>query len=362
MTQLLGGLWVVDIAIFCYPCTDGAWLPSSLATGIGGSEEAVIHMAAMLAARGHDVRVANAHSGPSRRIGGVTWGSYETLPRDRADIGVVWRGAGLIERAGRDAARQFYLWLHDLVPEPSLLERLGDYSKVMVLSRFHRNHYPSLPNANVFVTANGVDPDQFFPAAVRDPHLMAYGSCYTRGLRTLLVNWRRIRQAIPDARLNIFYGWQTFQRKNPLRYERVRPFFEPLMQQEGVSHLGRVGHAEVARHYATAGIWAYPCSFPETSCISAMKAQVGGAVPVVIPSGALSETVRFGFRTMRSYTDYRGLPLPRRVIDEWLGGLIDLLRAPRRQADIRADMIPDSLRRFAWSRVADAWEQEFASA
>ncbi len=350
------------VAVYCYPCTDDVWSPHSLSDGIGGSEEAVIHMAAALAARGHDVTVINARSGPPRRFAGVTWDSYEAPRRGPADIGIVWRRPGLLWRVDRDAVGKLYLWLHDMLPEATVLERLDAFSKVMVLSRFHRNHYPSIPADRIFQTANGLAASEFERDEPRDPQLMVYGSCYSRGLRTLLTNWRRIRQAAPAARLNIFYGWQTIQKNNPARYERIRRVLEPLMQQDGICHLGRIGQGEVARQYATAGIWAYPCSFPETSCISAMKAQAAGAVPAVIPSGALDETVRHGFRTMRGLTDFEGLPTPRRLINEWIDGLVGLLRAPERQVRIRAEMIPDARRRFSWATVADAWESEFVSA
>ncbi len=69
------------IAVYCYPCTEDVWSPHSLSDGIGGSEEAVIHMASALAERGHDVTVTNARSGPPRRFAGVTWDSYDAPRR-----------------------------------------------------------------------------------------------------------------------------------------------------------------------------------------------------------------------------------------------------------------------------------------
>jgi glycosyltransferase involved in cell wall biosynthesis len=261
------------------------------------------------------------------------------------------------------AARRLYLWLHDWLPQVRVLERLDAFAKVMVLSRFHRGRIAAVPDDRVFITANGIDPSQLATGAgARDPNLMVYGSCYTRGLRTLLENWPRIRAAAPAARLHIFYGWDVLRERRPAHFARIHPHFERLMQQEGITHLGKVSHAEVARQYACAGVWAYPCAFPEVSCISAMKAQAGGAVPAVIASGALAETVRHGFSTMRSHTDYDPLPLPRRVIDEWLEGLTALLRSPERQEQIRGEMIADSAHRFDWAKVTSAWEMEFAGA
>ncbi len=353
----------VRIIFFCYPASTEIWSPETIQDGIGGSEEAVIYLAARLAERGHEVRVYNRARGEERTAAGVIYAGYDQLPDNRIDIGIVWRRPGLFHwLLSGLRIRRLYLWLHDAVEVSRFEAMLGIFHKVMVLSRFHRLLYPRVPREKILTTSNGIECGQFSETVPRDPHLMAYGSSYNRGLRTLLERWGEIRRAVPDARLNIFYGWQVLERLNPARCARIRPHFEHLMRQEGICHLGRLSHREVARQYSMAGVWAYPCSFPETSCISAMKAQAGGAVPVVIPTGALRETVKFGFTTMRSYTDFRGLPFPRRIIDEWLQGLIAVLRAPQMQEQLRATMIPFSRRRFDWSRVAIHWEQEFATA
>jgi glycosyltransferase involved in cell wall biosynthesis len=349
------------IVIFCYPCESPAWSPDSINEGIGGSEEAVIHVTRRLAGRGHDVVVVNRQTGPEERFGSVPWTSYERGP-PKADIGIVWRRPGLLDLIAPDTAKRLYLWLHDWLPQTRVLARLDAFAKVMVLSRFHRSRIAAVPDDKVYLTANGIDPADMAARVARDPNLMVYGSCYTRGLQTLLETWPQIRRSAPGARLNVFYGWDIVRRNRPRHFARIHPHFERLMSQDGVTHLGKVGHAEVARQYASAGIWAYPCAFPEASCISAMKAQAAGAVPAVIPTGALDETVRHGFKTMRSHTDYEPLPLPHRVIDEWLDGLTALLCSPERQDRIRAEMMLDSPGRFDWNRVVSAWEAEFAGA
>jgi protein O-GlcNAc transferase len=351
------------IAFFCYPSGTDAWSPSSTDEGIGGSEEAVIHMAARFAESGHEVAVYNRRRGDERYADGVRYAGYDRLADESIDVGVVWRRPGLWQwLLGGARSGRIYLWLHDAIGAANFEALLGVYRKVVVLSRFHRMLYPSVANEKFLVSSNGIEPSHFAGFGRRDPQLIVYGSSYNRGLCTLLENWGRIREAVPDARLNIFYGWEVFERLSPARCAVIRPYYERLMTQEGITHLWRVSHREVARQYSTAGVWAYPCSFPETSCISAMKAQAGGAIPVVIPTGALRETVKFGFATMRSYTDFRGLRFPRRIIDEWLDGLIAILRAPQLQERIRSVMVPRCISRFDWRRVAQQWEREFAAA
>ena len=41
-----------------------------------------------------------------------------------------------------------------------------------------------------------------------------------------------------------------------------------------------VGHDELARGYARAGFVLYPTTYPETGCVSVMKAMALGAIPI----------------------------------------------------------------------------------
>jgi glycosyltransferase involved in cell wall biosynthesis len=351
------------IAFLCFPTAAGRWTAESVEDGIGGSEEAVIHMAALLARRGHHVGV-HMRAGRRRRMNGVSYGDFQQLYGQRLDVAVIWRRAALLDELDRQrvSAARRYLWLHDNVSVDTILGRQLELHKVMVLSAYHRRRYPELGDERFFVTSNGIDPAEFEVLRTpRSSQLLVYGSDYVRGLRTLLHAWPAIRRAVPQARLNVFYGWQGLQRRDPARAARLQEEFNPLLCQPGITHLGRIGHAAVAAQYVQAAVWAYPCWYRETSCISAMKAQAGGAVPAVIPSGALAETVQFGFRTRFNYDQLSEGTSPEELAAEWREGLIDLLRSPDRQEEIRAAMVPAARRSFAWSGVADAWEREFGS-
>jgi protein O-GlcNAc transferase len=353
------------IAFFCHATNAGRWSPESLARGVGGSEEAVVHMSSQLAARGHVVSVHFAKPGRSRWFGPVEYADYDRLRGETVHIGILWRRISMIDHIyARDlAVRRLYLWLHDNVSLENVMANHGHFHKLMVLSRYHRSRFPDLPDDRFFITSNGIDTAQFEPPdPPRDPFLMVYGSDYVRGLRALLRSWPEIKSAVPRARLRVFYGWQGIEHRNPTRAARLQGDLGPLLLQDGIVHLGRISYAAVASEYRRAGIWAYPCSYRETSCISAMKAQAGGAVPAVIPNGALRETVRFGFRTRSTYDELSGGMSERPLVEEWRDGVIDLLRSPERQAQIRREMVPASKAAFAWAHVADAWNREFLSA
>jgi glycosyltransferase involved in cell wall biosynthesis len=348
------------IAFLCAPTLE-PWTPRSVDHGIGGSEEAVINMAAKLADLGYAVGVYMEH-GVNRRFGDVFYGTFDSLPGDHIDVAVIWRRPIRIRELDRHGIRpgRAYLWLHDNLSAETVTDWRHRYRKIMVLSRYHRARYARLPDEAFFVTANGIDPAQFQPPnPLRDPFQVVYGSDYSRGLRHLLTSWAAIRHAVPTAKLNVFYGWQGIERINPERAQRMHAEFDPLLSQHGITHLGRLSHAAVADQFRRAGIWAYPCSFRETSCITAMKAQAGGAIPAVIPNGALRDTVRFGFRTGRDFDNPGGADGDG-LVDEWRQGLIELLQSPERQLSIRRAMVPASREAFDWSHVASAWDHEFS--
>jgi glycosyltransferase involved in cell wall biosynthesis len=357
------------IAFLCTAHTGNAWTADTAKAGIGGSEEATIHLAELLGRRGHQVSV-NMPGAQGLTVGAVRYDDYHALRGEDVDVAVMWRFPELAA-FGVDwgfpadftfRARRSYLWLHDTMPADRVLPHAHRYQKVILLSNAHRSLYPQLSDNRILLSSNGIDLDQFegHDEGARDPHLMVYGSDYERGLATLLSRWPAIKNAVPQARLNVFYGWQTLEAIFPERAAELHREIDPLLAQPGVTHLGKIGHQDVAAQYSRAGVWAYPCRYFEVSCISAMKAQAGGAVPVIISAGALNDVVRFGFRTRRGYEDTR--PDDEADLErEWLDGLIGMLKSPDEQDRIRREMIPASRARFAWSTVADQWEREFAA-
>lgn len=188
----------------------------------------------------------------------------------------------------------------------------------------------------------------------RDPHLVVYGSSYDRGLEHLLKMWPAIKEAVPDARLRVFYGWNLFDvgySDNPERMAWKAKMNE-LMTQDGITHLGRIGHEAVKKEFEMAGVWAYPAHFAEISCITGMKAQAYGAVPCVVDYAALSETVQFGVKVKGDIYD-------KETKDLFCSSLIALLNDPKYQEDVRAEMIPWAQKKFKWQNVAIQWNEEF---
>ena len=189
---------------------------------------------------------------------------------------------------------------------------------------------------------------------VKDPHLMVWGSSYDRGLDHLLKMWGDIKKEVPDARLRIFYGWNLFDAVYHDNAERQawKAKINELMEQDGITHLGRISHGAVNKEFEMAGIWAYPTHFGEISCITAMKAQAYGAIPCVIDYAALTETVQFGVKV-------RGDIYDKETQELYKNALIALLNDEKHQEAIRPEMMAWAKENFAWKHVATQWDKEF---
>jgi len=116
------------------------------------------------------------------------------------------------------------------------------------------------------VTQNGLDAS-LYKDGPNEKFNFIYASNPTRGLLVLLQLWPKIKATVPAATLDIYNDYLpgSSERKYTLKL---------VDSLDGVRWHGMVGHAELSDAFARASLWLYPTSFPEISCITAMRAQV----------------------------------------------------------------------------------------
>jgi len=336
-----------------------AWSPKTVDSGIGGSEEMSIYLMRELAKLGHNVTVWNRCLDDEGVYDGVTYKNYDEFDITETDVLIVWRvpQTYLSHKLNKVKGKK-YLWLHDTIPQLDVLPYLFAFDGIFCLSQWHKNYYIQLTTPELrdryIVTRNAASTEYFDQKVERDPYTIVYGSLYNRGLTELLSVWSTIKSEVPQAKLRIFYGWQTLEKILPLAdFTKFKEELEFQMDQEGVTHLGRISHKEVAKEMLGAGIWAYPClNFNEVSCITAMKAQIGGAVPVVIPKAALTETVKYGLKIGRG-TDQAD------ILGKWTKGVIRVLRDYKAQEASRQLMMRKAPTLFGFKELAEQWDTEF---
>jgi glycosyltransferase involved in cell wall biosynthesis len=357
------------------------WGPRAHLTGsgssrmVGGSEQAVIHLAPELAALGYEVHV---WASPMDRLGyerGVWWHHYAAfVPSEERDLVIVWRRAEHLHQCVTEAAGRWpvWLWCHD-VPDQRQAHKYNLADKVVTLSNYQRSLFKAvsdLPNSKLLVLQNGLDAAATAAAASRaagerDPHAVFYGSSGDRGLLHLLRMWPSVRDAVPDARLFATYRtdlmrWPT----NPKTWFDIADAIERLgATLPGVTFYPGLPHDEYLSQAARCGVWAYPSNFEEISCIVAMEMQALGLEPVATDLAALMETVFDGplvrWEAVRAELEAGGAQHKDGTI--WIPDgcfsstfrdfLVGALKHPM-SADDRAKLSAEAIARYSWTRTA----------
>ncbi len=342
--------------------------PESLLEGhLGGSEEAVVHLAEALSTLNLDVTVyANV---PPRDAQIVAYNNVLWCPLNQFAVNgahstvLVWRAPKVAAQLIGHGYRVLN-WLHDThYTVPTKTYEVVDGS--FVLSGEHEKVVRAIEagsNAKILRAANGIISYAFDTGAQRDPHKVIYASSPDRGLIYLLRMWPRIKSAVPTASLDIYYSWDGMRKRiesNPEFAKAGKPLLAELefllrkFEHLDVKHHGGVSHPELHKAYASSSIWAYPTDFFEISCISAMKAQAAGCWPVVFANGALPETVRNG-QVLRCAP---GNP-SQKDLECFEEALIEKLKHPPTEAE-RAEMSRDAKTAFSWEKAAKMFYDEF---
>src|SRR5262249_37896162 len=110
---------------------------------------------------------------------------------------------------------------------------------------------------------------------------LCFASLPDRGLEPLLLAYPSIRKAIPDLELRVCCATEEDQDAHLRELTAVLP---------GARHEGALSQRALAQAFAGSAALAYPCVWPETSCITAMDAMAAGAGVIATAFCALPET------------------------------------------------------------------------
>jgi glycosyltransferase involved in cell wall biosynthesis len=338
-----------SVVFYCGPGFE-LWSPENLSKGIGGSEEAVIYLAWEFAKKGRKV-VVYGDPPVDKTYDGVEYKvHWDFNPKDEFDTLVIWRRPQLLDTKFK--AKRILLDLHDVpISVEFTKDRVDRVSKVIVKSQYHREFIPDVPEDKIAVISNGINVDQLESITPEwKPGRLFYGSSYDRGLENLLAIWPDVRKEFPEAKLHIFYGWDLFDSAHRSNPERMawRGRMQESMRQPGIINHGRVGQKELATSMSKCSIWAYPTTFEEINCITGIRAQALGLIPVINNYAALKETVRFGEVVpvdgqVKSHTQRKAY-------------LKQLLVAMRNEKGYnREGMMRWSRETFSWDKIAEKW-------
>jgi len=294
------------IAIYA-PHWAEVWTPDAVTQeGCGGSEEAIVYLSAQLAALGHPVAVYGPWKPPGgvEVRDGVAWlHASEFGLHTHGDVLILHRAPWALRNS--QLARNFerlYVWHHDhaYLDDGSWTPENASRARHLWVSDWQRKALADLlitgdPLQGV-VIGNGVPPEEFQATNIpRNEKRVVFASQPQRGLEPLLDAWPLVLLEEPEAELHIFYGWNTVEFLAAHGQPELQGFIERCSNKiRGASRVvarGRVSQAQLAREMLAAGVWCYPCLYPETSCLAGLRAAAAGLKLVFTQVAALPETM-----------------------------------------------------------------------
>jgi len=336
------------------------WNPKVFETGgLGGSETAIIKLAEGFAEQGHLPVVYSNIDAPGYYNGVAYRDTSRYDPEERSDLYIAWR---MPEIADWDIhTKRFILWMHDTDCGDRLTkERADRFDHIVVLSEWHRNYmlkfYPFLDPNKLVIIPNGIDFSRFDKAVKRDPLRVIYSSSQDRGLDIILESiWPKVIEAIPEAELHLYYGWNNIDKFTPM-YPHLADFKKRVLEAQantaGVVQHGRVNQKELAEAFQKSSVWLYPTYFTETYCITAIEAQLGGAIPVTNHLAALKETVSSGIILSEDVRNPE-------VQELYAKAVIQILSTPLKERAHLHKKVKLNTPAISWIGVASTWSRLF---
>lgn len=189
-------------------------------------------------------------------------------------------------------------WCHDLPQDPESENALGNggwqrFDKIVFVSHWQKqqyvNHY-NIPFDKCTVLQNAITPFELEQVNKKptDKIKLIYHTTPHRGLGLAYHAVDFLSQTHKDIEFNVYssfkiYGWEE-------RDKQFENLYKAIADHPNMVYHGTVSNEDVRNALAESHIFAYPSTWPETSCISLMEAMSAKLVCVHSSLAALPET------------------------------------------------------------------------
>jgi hypothetical protein len=261
---------------------------------LGGSELAVCYLAQCLA---KDYSVYIGGDVLEETKNGVQFINRNSMySHKHFDIIVVSRYLSFFTLFPDIKSDKLYLMVHDI----DLLNNLAGctiscsellknkkINNVICLTNWHKKciqeKYPELTNYSII--NNGINPSLFKKSFIKKRNSFVFTSCSYRGLKRLLELWPEIISNLPDATLSISSYLEFPNNDEDNEMEKI------IRSRSEIVHHGKLNREELYQLMEISEFWLYPCSFNETSCITAIEMLMSEVICLYYPIAGLTETI-----------------------------------------------------------------------
>ncbi len=329
---------------------------------LGGTETGLIHLAANLHRRGHEVKVFTSHpSPPPSPADSPQYLPFSALPLSGGcDLLVAVQDCRSVFHATH--AERVAFWTGD-GPEQHTTFGIGDkrfqerVHVMLTVSEWHKKALcasSGFPEARTAIIRNGVELASFASPEERQRHRIIFSSAPHRGLQVALPIFTKLREKVPEAELHIFSGFELYDRETPFsgpQKEVYKSIKERCLNTENCFLHGNVVQSQLAKEYLRSAVYLYPATVPETSCITAIEAKAAGCPAVVSSLGALPETVG------KDGIVVPGEPAMDEFVSRASNALFELMRNDTLWQQYSERASNSALSGYSWDHVTDRFEQ-----
>ena len=310
------------------------------------------------------------HSVTPSESRGVKVGHFSALREPgfltTVDVGIVLNAPfGHMLRRDQRVNIPLILWnqhAHDQEANNSLhrLRERNAWNGFAFVSNWQQQHFEKMfwvPPQKSRVMRNAVSPvfaDCAGPVpwfACGEPPVLFYVSTPFRGLDVLLDAFPRIRAAVPGTRLRIYSSMSIYQVRP--EDDQFAQLYDLARATDGVDYVGSVSQTRLAQELKGAAALAYPSTFAETFCTSAIEAMACGAAVFTTRFGALPETTG-GHATMVDWQADKA-----RLADDFAAivsaGLLEMRNDPATAMSRRDERLRYIRENFLWPLRAKEW-------
>lgn len=294
-----------DISYFCGG-TSIAWDPTS--KSLGGSEQAIVHLATEWTKMGKKVAVYTKLSTTVCFYNGISFFNWNSFPfHKKHSVVILWRmsgiNSGLLFPIKTD---KLFIDFHDnnFVFRHPYLPYINKVDRIFFKSEYHLKYYEShfnikVPEDRYAIIPNGLRVNDFElinTNICREPFRFCYCSCYTRGLAELLTYvWPIIFRYEPRAEFHVYYGMDSLQ-------DRQKQELMLLLGQPGVMDHGRRPVEEIAKEKWKSSFQLYITDTnQEIDCISIRESLLTGCIPLISKSGVFKTRDGIHFNLENGY-------------------------------------------------------------
>ena len=310
---------------------------------LGGTESAFVLLAEAFVKNGHKV-IALTKKLVSEEYNGVTWKPLNSIVSE-CDLYIINRAPILLDNAPK--AQRTILWIHN---PASYLNKFRNFRrlifkniKVVCSGKYHFNSVPLWLKSRSVIIPLGLSEDVFLNDSllkkIPEP-LVIFTSNPERGLLWLVDIWiKKIKIAIPNAKLHIFAGYKTYGGRNKEKIKNILSSVRAL-NDSSIELFEPIPKKQLFDKLLNYRAMLYKGDPGETFCLSVAEAQALGVPCVVKPIGSLGERVKDKITGIVASDD-----------EEFTNGAISILKEDKVWMTYRDNSLKFQ-RDYQWEKIA----------